>query len=1544
MMYPGRLGAASGDTTADRVLGQADFTTNAPGVGANGLSGPSAVAIDRSTTPNRLYIADSGTNRVLGWKDASGFANGAPADIVIGQPDFSSIFCVNPATSSGLCLPTGVAVDDKGNLYVADFVNNRVLEFDSPFSTDAVADRVFGQPNFSSRLCSAASATSLCEPVGVAVDSVGNLYVADTFYHRVLEYDGPLSDQTADRVFGQADFTSLPFCNRLTQPSAGTLCHPTDLALDPKDNLYVLDTGNNRVLEYNNPLTNDTTADRVFGQPDFSSTGCNNGGISASSLCFDFANAHAGGITTDLDGNLYIADTTNNRGLEYDSPLASDSVADGVFGQSGSFTTNVCGNGVFGSINADSLCSPRGIATDIGGDFYVADGGNNRVLEYDAPIVVPNPPAPVSSNFGPPSGSNVQATAIEPVSTGNGNYYYTHTDVVVPGGGLPLVFARNYNALDSYTGPLGEGWTHTYNIILSADATHAVIRWGDGHGETYDFNGTGYVPQPGVFKTLVKNGDGTYTLTLKNQTRYDFNAGGILSSITDRNGNHVLLSYGVSGNLTTVTDAVGRSLSFTYDANNRISGVTDPAGRSISFSYDANNNLVQAIDPAGGVTAYTYDASHHVTSITLPNGQLLLQNVFDGQGRAVSQTNGRGLTTTFAYDTPSTDETTITDPLGNHAVHTYDSTLRVTQLADAVGGTVSYAYDANNDRTSVTNQNGKTNIFTYDTEGNLTEIIDPLGDSSSFTYDANNDLLSATNPRGGTTSFSYDATGNLTDIQDALGDSTTLAYDGHGELVSKQDARGNATTFAYDASGDLAGITDALGDKTGLGYDAIGRLVSVTDANGHTATAAYDTLSRLTSISDPLGDGTQFAYDAIGNLLGITDANSHSTQYAYDAVDNLLSVSDALGHVTHYAYDGNNNRVSFTNAKGAVTSYGYDALNRLARTTDPLGFVRSYVYDNVGNVTATTDPNGGTNQFAYNALNHLVGIAYADGNNVAYTYDPDGNRTAMTDSHGTSTYAYDALDRLATVSSPEGAVSYAYDPTGNRKSLTYPDAKVVNYSYDPANRLALVKDWRGWKTGYIYDAADNLRHITYPNSAAIAFKYDPANRLVKVVNRYTGTTSPISHFIYTLDPTGNRLQVTNGLGVATSYVYDALNELIKVKKKDHVTRFTYDAVGNRLTLSAPESSVAYSYDADDRLLTAGPSTFTYDRNGNRITKTMGATTLSYSYDAANRLISADGGGGTSIFSYDGDGNRIARNGFGYVNDVAGALTEVLQENQVGGLVTYVRGLGLISESGPGFNRFYQYDALGSVVGLTNRTGVLAERYNYDAWGNPAPIPLDPIGRKDRFRFTREALDPGTGLYYLRARYYDTNVGRLLTRDPFSGFVAVPATANQYAYTQNNPVNYVDPTGFSILWAQTVLGLTRAIGGYSKAFEAGAILAVSGNLSLSVTVLGFGTFDAVAGLMEFESGLFGRELNIPTPLGILASDAHFSRTGVEGANDLYTALSLLLPLQGGAGSNLPQVVQILKAVALEANIVHYGIDLYKTVPVTTEGSSNACRIP
>ena len=433
------LPAATGDTTADRVLGQAVFTLNGQnfidGAGFNFSDGSigdtteaDGVAVDTSSTPNHLYIADSLNSRILGWNNADSFSDGQPADLVIGQIDMLHSLCDQPSgpfnneTASNLCFPTGVAVDGNGNLYIADYENFRVVEYSAPYAaysglghtcTAATpcqnllsANLVFGQPSFTASGCRN-GATGLCGPEGLSVNTAtGDLYVADSTNNRVVAYLDPLAsgggtpgtsgsagDTTADYVFGQTSFTGTSCNQGLSAPTASTLCGGGffvgggGVGVDDEGNVYIADTLNNRVLQFNTPLagspppTTIFTANGVFGQTNFANSSANLGGSSPT------AKSLAAPIDVKLDSNdpanLYVADFNNSRVLEFKTPAASsiDPAADSVVGQN-NFTSNFCFNP-----SATSVCDASGVAIDSLGNAFIADLSNNRVLEYDAPLL-----------------------------------------------------------------------------------------------------------------------------------------------------------------------------------------------------------------------------------------------------------------------------------------------------------------------------------------------------------------------------------------------------------------------------------------------------------------------------------------------------------------------------------------------------------------------------------------------------------------------------------------------------------------------------------------------------------------------------------------------------------------------------------------------------------------------------------------------------------------------------------------------------------------------------------------------------------------------------------------------------------------------------------------------------------------------------------------------------------------------------------------------------------------------------------------------------
>ncbi|ADN36346.1 YD repeat protein [Methanolacinia petrolearia DSM 11571] len=1013
------------------------------------------------------------------------------------------------------------------------------------------------------------------------------------------------------------------------------------------------------------------------------------------------------------------------------------------------------------------------------------------------------------------------ALSSEPVNLATGNYVYQYQDLYIPGRGLPLAVTRSYNSQSPMSGPFGSGWTFNYNMRLAGikGSEDVLVIREDGHTDIYNAvsNGT-YSPPLGVFDRLTINADCSYTLESKDHIKYIFTPTGQLSNITDNNGNKIDLTY-TGDYLTRVTDSSGRELTFTYDAAGRIVSITDPIGRILSYTYDANDNLIRYTDPAGGQFDYTYDENHWLTSITNSRGIQFVTNTYDGDGRVISQSNAQGVVTTFSYDM-NNRTTTETDPLGRSTQYTHNEYFWELNEVDALGNTTYYTYDSNGNRITATDANRHSTLCSYDENGNIIQVTDASGHVTNNTYDSKSNLLSSKDALGHQETFSYDVNSNLVQTTNAMGYVTTFTYDQYGQVTNTQDANGHATTNSYDNYGNLIALTDAAGNTETYSYDLVGRQVSATDAKGKTSTLIYDALDRLLSITDPLGHSTAYSYDGVGNRISCTDAMGRTTFYTYDSLNLLTQVTDPLGGTASYAYDTVENLVSMTDANGHTTQYSYDQVNRLTAITDPLGYITGYSYDAVGNKVSSTDNNGDTTHLTYDSLDRITGISYHDQTSASYTYDAVGNRLTMTDSSGTTSYAYDGLNRLTGVTGSGGQfVQYGYDPVGNRIQTTYPDGRTVSYGYDNVNRLNGVTDWTGSITSYGYDANSNLVDMTYPNGRETEYTYDDANRLTNMIN--TDGEDVVSSHAYTLDAVGNHLQVTeSGLNVAfglnvatTTYEYDVLNRLDTVTSPGTTVTYTYDSSGNRLSMATTagnvRSTVAYTYDAGDRLLSAGGTTYTYDNNGNRIQKNeLNGTTL-YGYDDAGRLAGVSLPGGTSVeFAYDGDGNRLSKsvdsaNTTWYVWDVNGGLPQVLTETDGEGTSLSLYGLQRISmTNSSGEQIYYQYDGLGSVRGLSDGSGNTVAGYSYDAFGEPDFI----TGQEyNDFLFTGEQTDSETGLIYLRARYYDPETGRFISKDPFTGFATNTQSLNRYTYVQNNPVRFTDPSGKVLWWVPGVAG-------------------------------------------------------------------------------------------------------------------------------------------
>lgn len=384
---------------------------------------PFSVAIDSSSTPPAVYVADTSNSRVMCWKNASMFSNGQPADIIIGQLDKYSTSGLGPGTprTTGLNRPVAVAVDSKGNLFVADAGNNRILRYPKPTANDdeiKTPDMVIGQTTFNTNTANAGGISE--KTIALAVNDVlsrtalvfdkdGNLWFSDTLNNRVLRYPvGALNSganaPAADVVLGQFSFTvntAPPLgndsLNNAARLNKAVLYQPSGLAFDPTGRLYVCDSLS-RCVVFAGQLVTGASAVRIMG------INVVTAGLANPPPVTEYSLSGPEGIVM-IGNNPTVIDAALNRILRYDAfetwpaesqlPAQTDTVPRGtqfflspaaksVIGQADFITIKA--NRGLGEATEASLSGPVAGAM-LGTEMFVVDSSNHRVLVFPTQVL-----------------------------------------------------------------------------------------------------------------------------------------------------------------------------------------------------------------------------------------------------------------------------------------------------------------------------------------------------------------------------------------------------------------------------------------------------------------------------------------------------------------------------------------------------------------------------------------------------------------------------------------------------------------------------------------------------------------------------------------------------------------------------------------------------------------------------------------------------------------------------------------------------------------------------------------------------------------------------------------------------------------------------------------------------------------------------------------------------------------------------------------------------------------------------------------------------
>jgi RHS repeat-associated protein len=842
---------------------------------------------------------------------------------------------------------------------------------------------------------------------------------------------------------------------------------------------------------------------------------------------------------------------------------------------------------------------------------------------------------------------------------------------------------------------------------------------------------------------------------------YDFayDAAGLLSTITDVDGNVIQVVHDGAGAPTAIVAPFGQRTELTVNSSNSLATVTPPGEPATVLSYSADGLLQTLTDAKGNLHRFTYDDNGLLVRDEDPAGgfKSLLRAVTDSSS-AVTVTTALGVSITHGTASLSTGATRRTSidaaGLASTEVTDVNGTVTVT-YADSMTTTITSSSDPRFGMQApvLSKMTTKTpgGLVATVTNGRRTVLSDPTNPLSLETQ------LDSSVVAGQVFRSTYVAATRTLTLVSPMGRSSTRRFDALGRVIEETSPEISPILYQYDTRGRLSQMSHGSRQMS-YTYDARDRLATVTDPLSRTSQYFYDAADRLTHYRLTDGREIQYSYDSIGNLASLTPPGRQPHQFQYNSLNLLTS------------YNPPN-----VGAGTWATTYGYDLDGKLAQVTRPDGQIIGFGYDVAGRRTSTSFPNGAMHYTYHPGTGNLSGISGPYGEAISFSYD-GLLLTAVTWSgevQGSVSATYNNLFQVTGLSvNGRSAIGLSYD---NEGSLQQAGALVIQRN---ANNGAITgTDLAGVTTSQSYTPQGELAHRSANIGGTaifdVSYTRDSASRIANLTETVNGTTT------------------------VKAYNYDLSGRLLEVRENGILTgAYEYDANGNRARFTGPNGTVSGVYDAQDRLVNYGGVTYTYARNGELSAKAVGSTTTQYEYDVMGNLRSVGLSDGTLIqYVVDGMNRRVGKK-------VNGSLVQAfLYEDQLRPVAELDGGGSVVSEfvygSRPnvpdymikdGLTYRILTDHLGSVR-LVVRTadGVVVQQLAFDEFGrqmvntNPG---FQPFG------YAGGLTDQQTGLVRFGARDYDAEVGRFTSKDP-SGLLS---GENLYVYASSDVVNRIDPTG------------------------------------------------------------------------------------------------------------------------------------------------------
>ena len=938
-----------------------------------------------------------------------------------------------------------------------------------------------------------------------------------------------------------------------------------------------------------------------------------------------------------------------------------------------------------------------------------------------------------------------------------------------------------------------------YGDSIEISRTSSSIEISDGANRTYTIT----LDTQGNPASITDPIDGTITYTYSN---------GALSTVTDQSG-VVIGNYQYSagkllksGDKTIDRDTMGRVTSIVHDSGAYENYTYDNTLNKVITSTSTNNKTVTCYNEAGEVlsttdeanntSVYTYDADYNLLTETV-DGVLTTTNTYSN-GLLATSTDSDNLTTTYTY----TNGRIATEKTGNTITeYTYtqegelESVETREEIHESAGGDagvaeitiniiddVEYVYDDGLLIETIDNKNHESVEYSYDEYGNVT---------------AKDVTVTGENPSTAHTSSTYDLVGNLLTESDGT----------------------NTTTYVYDAAGRTLRVT-AAGEVTRTVYDGQGRVVQEIGPEDYDA--EEDGLPSSTAYSD----------------------NTVGTRYVYATNGTLTSETDRLGRTTTYTYNATGSKV-----KEAFDIYEYYYLNHGEKwkTTIAGSVYLTCTYSNDGKYRLLQESyaNGNEKNYTYNAHGDIIEIEDENDNTLfAFTYDTDNVLTEKLDYQRGLTYTYDG-DTVEVYKTSDNTLLYSYENTSQEgenepttaeethfgtvvstesteNEVTYASAQHTTAFEDTVENDRITQTALSYDNnavisfGYTYDSDDNItakNFVLGGDNVSFTYTYDTDNRITaegisgQELNHYTYNASDqlirannaviAASYTYAYDSRGN---------ILTKKGYETLANDLSALTPDTQTTFTYAASGWTDKLTQVKKAVKVStgelydyefnnvtYDSIGNVLTYGNTSYTWENGRNLVGITQGNNIYSYTYDEEGIRTSKTVNGTTTYFNYEG-GQLLSQSD--------GTNTLIFQYDASGNPAGFLYN---------GTQYFYITNPMGDVQLIVDKKGNYVAQYYYldAAWGSYTEIDgansdARAIARLNPIRYKGYYYDNETGYYYLQSRYYDPEICRFINADCYcdTGTGTVYST-NMFAYCENDPVNYDDPSGeyFSPLQAQ-----------------------------------------------------------------------------------------------------------------------------------------------